>query len=142
MKTRKIFAVLSAVVLALSLNAFAQQGPADQGGDNQQRGEHHGPPSADDLMKMLTERLSLSADQQAKIKPIVADMLKQMGALHQDESLSREEKMQKMRSLHDAARAKVRALLNDDQKKKFDEMQQEHRQHMQEREQHEQNQQQ
>ena len=136
MKTMRMTVFLCTALFAVCMSAYAMQGPPDQGGDGQQR-EHHGPPSVDDHMKMLTEKLNLSQDQQAKIKPIVADMLKQMGAIHQDESLSREERMQKGRGVHEAASAKVRALLNDDQKKIFDEMQQERRQHMQEHQQHE-----
>jgi hypothetical protein len=43
----------------------------------------------------------------------------------QDESMSREDKMAKGRSLREAANSKIRDLLNDDQKKKFDDLQKE-----------------
>ncbi len=43
--------------------------------------------------------------------------------------MSREDRMAKMRSMHDEAMAKVRTILNDDQKKKLDEWQKEMHEH-------------
>jgi hypothetical protein len=43
----------------------------------------------------------------------------------QDDSMSREDKMAKGRTLREAANSKVREILNDDQKKKFDDLQKE-----------------
>jgi len=51
----------------------------------------------------------------------------------QDQSMSREEKMPKMREIHESAAAKIRALLNDDQKKKFDDMEKERQERWQHR---------
>ncbi len=42
-----------------------------------------------------------------------------MQALRQDSSLSREDKMAKMKSIRDDSSTKIQALLNDSQKQKF-----------------------
>ena len=151
MKTSKITALLCTALFAVGMSAFAMQGPPDQGqpdqggdgqqhqgGQGQQRGERRGQPSVDDILKDLTQKLNLSTDQQSKIKPILADTHKQMESIHQDDSIAREDKMEKMHALHDAATAKIRGVLTDDQKKQFDKMEQERREHTQQRrEQHE-----
>jgi len=91
-----------------------------------QRGDRQ-PPSVDEQVKRLTERLNLSADQQGKIKPILEDERQQMKSLRSDSSLSREDRMSKMRSIRETAASKIKDNLNDDQKKQYDAMQQEMR---------------
>ena len=81
----------------------------------------------------MTKRYNLSSDQQAQIKPILANQQQQMQALHQDSSLSREDRMAKMKSIRDDSSAKISALLNDSQKQKFAQDQQRRQQQMQER---------
>lgn len=121
-------------VCLLAVGAFAQQNPPAQGGgDGQGHGARRGMPSVDDQLKNLTERLSLTSDQQAKIKPILEDTHAQMAKITQDDSASREDKMSRMRSLHETASGKVREVLTDDQKKKFDDMQKEMQDHMRQR---------
>ena len=79
---------------------------------------------ADQHMKMLSERLNLSVDQQAKIRPIVEHMLAERQRTMQDTSLSNEAREQKEKALHDKASKQARKYLNDDQKKKLDELDQ------------------
>lgn len=120
-------------VCALATVAFAQQNPPPQGGGGNNQGHRRGMPSAEEQVKNLTEKLSLTDDQQAKVKTIIEDTHSQMQKLMQDESLSREDKMAKARSLHEAASGKVRDVLTDEQKKKFDDMQKEMQDHMRQR---------
>lgn len=112
-------------VCMLAVGAFAQQNPPAQGGGDDQGHHRRGMPSVDDQLKNLTEQLSLTDDQQTKAKAILQDTHDQMAKLMQDESMSREDKMTKMRSLHETASGKIRDILTDDQKKKFDDMQKE-----------------
>ena len=146
MKTTKLTALLCAALFATCMSAFAMQGPPDQGGDGQQQGgghhgDHRGPMNVDDQVKDLTQKLNLSSDQQSKVKTILTDTHKQMESIHQDDSLSREDKGEKSRALHEATSTKIRGVLNDDQKKQFDKMEQERRERMQQwRQQHDQNQ--
>ena len=88
--------------------------------------------TADEQVARMTKRYSLSSDQQAQIKPILANQQQQMQALRQDSSLSREDKMAKMKSIRDDSSSKIQALLNDSQKQKFAQDQQRRQERMQE----------
>ena len=106
------------------LSAYALQG-----------GQGRGPMSPADQVKDLTEKLSLTEDQQGKIKTILEDTRDQMQKLRADESMSQEDKRTKAQALREAANGKIRDLLTDDQKKKFDQMEQERRDRMKQRQQ-------
>ena len=51
-------------------------------------GSMMGPMTPENRLKMLTEKLNLTEDQQAKLKPIIEDQSKQMKAIHDDTSLA------------------------------------------------------
>jgi hypothetical protein len=68
----------------------------------------------------LTEKLSLTADQQKAVGAIIADGEGQMKALRKDDSLSQEDKRSKGRSIMEQERAQIRAALTADQQKIFD----------------------
>src|SRR4029077_12926805 len=76
-------------------------------------------------LKMLTEKLDLTEDQQAKLKPILEDQAKQMKALHDDTSLAAADKHAKMKELHDSSVEKLNAILTPDQQAKWKQMRQE-----------------
>jgi periplasmic protein CpxP/Spy len=96
----------------------------------------HPPMTPDEQVARMTKRYSLSADQQTQIKPILANQQQQMMALRQDSSLSRDDKMAKMKGIRDDSTTKIDAVLNDSQKQKFTQdqqkMQERRQQHMQE----------
>ena len=120
MKSIKIIILLAVSMFAVG--AIAQQNPQPpQGGGEGRRG----PMSVDDQVKNLADKLNLTADQQAKIKPILEDNRSQMQKIMQDDSMSREDKMAKGRGVREATNGKIRDLLTDDQKKQFDDMQKE-----------------
>jgi Spy/CpxP family protein refolding chaperone len=81
----------------------------------------------------MTKRYNLSADQQAQIKPIVADQQQKMMALREDSSLSRDDKMAKMKSIHEDSNTKIQAILTDTQKQQFAQDQQRMQERMQQR---------
>jgi Spy/CpxP family protein refolding chaperone len=76
-------------------------------------------------LKMLTEKLNLTEDQQAKLKPILEDQSKQMKALHDDTSLTPADKQAKMKELHESSTEKINAVLTPDQQAKWKQMRQE-----------------
>lgn len=128
MKTLKTIILSSALLFALG--AVAWQSPSGQensGNQNSGNPGRMGRENVDDHVKMLTEKLNLSDDQQAKVKSILTDSHQQMQAIRGDSSLSQDDRRSKMRSLREATNSKVRDVLNDDQKKQFDEMQQQMR---------------
>lgn len=116
MKSIKMIFLLA--VSMLTIGAFAQQNPPPPG----PQGGGRGPMSVDDQVKNLADRLNLTADQQAKIKPILEDSRSQMMKIRQDDSLSPEDKRAKGRELREATNRKIREVLTDDQKKQFDDM--------------------
>ena len=79
-----------------------------------------GTPAVDEQLKMFTEKLNLTATQQANLRPILRKLHDATEKLMQDERLSREECLAQVRPLREQANKKMRALLNDDQKKKLD----------------------
>ena len=114
------------LVLGVALGANAQEGAPPPGG---QMGQRHRM-SPDEQLQRLDKSLKLTDDQKASIKPILEDRQKKMESLHSDSSLSREDRMTKMRSIMEESNGKIRDVLNDDQKKQFDEMQQHRRDRM------------
>ena len=120
-----------------SAAAFAQQdSPAAPDASAQQPGAGRmgrQPMTPDEQLARMTKRYDLSADQQTQIKPIIADTQQQMMALRQDSSLSRDDKMAKMKTIREGANTKIQALLNDSQKQKFAEDQQKMQERMMQR---------
>jgi Spy/CpxP family protein refolding chaperone len=117
---------------ALALCAFGvattpmwSQAPQDAPPPPPQHGEWHhpGPEKMQERqLEHMQRQLSLTADQTAQIKSIFADTYSQMKALHEDTSIVPADKHEKMRYIHQASTAKIRAVLTDAQKPKFDEM--------------------
>ncbi|MGH9544683.1 MAG: hypothetical protein ACRD23_05655 [Terriglobales bacterium] len=87
-------------------------------------------PTVDDQLEHLTKKLKLSDDQQAKLKPILEDQRKQMEQIHNDSSLSREDRFSKMQELRQSSDTQVKSVLNEDQQKSFDKMRQEQQDRM------------
>ena len=88
-------------------------------------GSPMGPMTPEARLKMLTEKLNLTEDQQAKLKPILEDEGKQMKALHDDTSLAAADKRSKMMEVHDSSTEKINAVLTADQQTKWKQMKQE-----------------
>lgn len=122
MKTLKYLLLLLAFATPAAL--LAQDNPPPAGGPGQMA--HH-MPSVDDQLNHLSSKLNLTDDQKTQIKPILQDQQDQMAALMSNNSASREETHAKMRDIHEKSNAKIRAILTDDQKAKFDKMQSERR---------------
>jgi predicted nucleic acid-binding Zn-ribbon protein len=73
-------------------------------------------------VKHLTGQLSLSDDQQAKVKSALEQQQKQMQDLRSDSSLSRDDRAAKMHTIHDSTTTQIKSVLNEDQAKKYDAM--------------------
>ena len=122
----------SGAMFAQSDSSMQQQPATPQGGAMQSGGMHHGGGmmSSDQQLAHMTKKLKLTSDQQSQIKPILDDRQQQMMALHQDSSMSRQDKMAKMKSIHDDSNAKIEAILTDQQKPQFEAMQAKQQQKM------------
>jgi Spy/CpxP family protein refolding chaperone len=117
---------IASVVLALGsigICAFAGQ---QQGGPRGGRGG--GGPERQ--LQMLTERLSLTADQQTGVKAVLVQQSEQMKALRQksqdegaaDSADARQARMKQMQQIRDESDTKISALLDDTQKRTFADM--------------------
>jgi protein CpxP len=123
--------------LVCSAHAFAQQPkepgfppetsapPPEQGPG----GGHRGMMAPAQQLAGMTKRYNLSADQQNQVKPILMDQQQRMQLLRLDSSLSPDEKKAKMQSIRSESNSKIEGILNEDQKKQFEQ----DRQSMQER---------
>jgi len=112
-------AVMAGMMLVMPSSLPAQNAPATH--------EHGamGPMTPEDHLKMLTEKLNLTEDQQAKLRPIFEDQSKQMKAIHEDTSLAPADRQAKMKELHESSNEKVNAILTPDQQAKWKQMRQE-----------------
>ena len=111
------------LVVGQTIHAL-QTAPAAQ--DHGAMGGHAmGGMTPESRLKMLTEKLDLTDDQQAKLKPILEDESTQMKTLHEDTSLAPDDKKAKMKELHESSTEKINAVLTPDQQSKWKQMKQE-----------------
>src|SRR5215831_20994808 len=118
MKQIRVSAMIFALLFALS--TLAQSGRES----NQESSARYGLPTVQEQLKVLTGKLALNADQQVKIKPIIEELHDATLKLMQDEKLSEEERLGRVRPLRYNADKKIREILNDEQKKKLDQYEQ------------------
>jgi protein CpxP len=88
--------------------AFAE---SQGGGMGRHGGWHHG-----FGMDHLTKSLDLTADQQAKVQPLIDQARPQIIAIHKDA-------MEKTHAIMDKTMSQIRPILTPDQQKKFDDLQ-------------------
>jgi Spy/CpxP family protein refolding chaperone len=138
MKRYAMILFLSIFGLCASL-AFTQesgQGSQDQSmqgmqGQQHERGERGGKRmDPQKRVQRLTKELKLNSDQQSKVRDILQDQQKQFENLRGDTSTSQQDRRSKMMELRKSTDDQVRAVLNPDQQKKFDKMQEKREQRM------------
>jgi len=131
LEMKQIRQIMLIAICLLGVAVWAQQTPSQ--GDNSQApsghdkmghgqmGHGHGM-SADEHLQMLAQKLNLTDDQKAKIKPILEQHLQERQAIMKDQSLSQAEKHSKIQASMESAHSKIDPILTDDQKKQFAEM--------------------
>jgi Spy/CpxP family protein refolding chaperone len=87
-------------------------------------GEEFGARRTEFALKRLTQELNLTEAQSTAIKPILESEGEQLKALRGDETLSREQKAEKAKQIHEQAQMQIKPLLNADQQQKLAEMRQ------------------
>lgn len=131
-----ILAVLITVVFAISSQqAFGKDDP--NAGAKVEKGQPKGPGDMHERinarMENLTKELNLTKEQQEKIRPIIEKEMKDMRATRQDTSLTPEQKMEKVKTIHQTTQAELNKILTPDQQKKYAEMEKNAREKMAER---------
>jgi Spy/CpxP family protein refolding chaperone len=115
---------LLAIGFIFVLTVTAQQTAAGPGGTDQDehglRAAQSDVPTVGQQLKVLTAKLDLTADQQARITPILQELHDATQKLMQDKSLSREERLARVRPERYKADKQIREILSDSQKKKLD----------------------
>ncbi len=112
---RKLLAITTSAALALGVLGVYAQGPEHGHG----HGGMGGPGKWGNPLEHLTKELDLTADQQAKVSPIVDQAKPQIKAIH-------EEAMQKTHAIMENCAAQIRPLLTPTQQAKFDALQKAH----------------
>jgi len=102
-------------VLMAGVAVVAQQAPV----------KHPHVPTAEEQMKLLTPRLDLTADQQAKITPMLQELHDATVKVVGDEELEHGEKMRQVHALRMRADVQMREVLTDEQKTKLDKVEHE-----------------
>ena len=110
----------------------SQQAPETQS-PSQSAPQASRPSNIDEQVKVLSDQLNLSSDQQSKVRSILTDQHEQAMSLIQDNSMDRDTKIEKIHSLRADTISKVRQTLTQDQKPKFDAMVQQQDERMQQR---------
>lgn len=114
--------LLTALIIALAtagVSAWAQMSE----GQGQGAAHGHSPMSPDQRLQMMTKQLNLTPDQQEKIKPLLENESQQMQTLHQNSSLTNEDRMTQMKQIRQTTNEQIKSDLNPDQQQKFQQMQ-------------------
>ena len=90
------------------------------------------PPSPDQVVAMMSSKLSLTDDQKTKITPIIADRQQKMKALKADTSMRKMKKAREAKSIMDDSDKKIEAVLTAEQKPKYEQMEAEMKEKMKE----------
>ncbi len=129
MKHMKVAALaLGAVLMAAPLTGFAQDNsaapPAKDQTTTQGMGRHGHMRQADPAKRLewMSKKLNLTDEQKTKLQPIFQDEFQQMKAVREDTSLSREQKRDKMKQIHETFHPQVMAVLTPDQQQKLEQM--------------------
>jgi len=124
-RMNRIQLVAIGTMLMFALTTAAQQTTTRPGGPAKGVSGDGGVQAVEKQLKVLTEKLDLTGDQQAKIKTILQKLHDATQQLTQNESMSREERLGKVRACLYKADKEIREVLNDDQKKRLDQVEQE-----------------
>jgi len=99
--------------------ALAQQSAAKPGSEGQDS-----LPPVEEQLKVLNEQLGLTAKQQSKVKSILQHLHDTTENVMKNQTLSREQRLAKVRPQRQMADEKMRPILNDQHRKKLDQYKQ------------------
>ncbi|WP_446743388.1 hypothetical protein [Silvibacterium acidisoli] len=123
--TLSLGAILLAAGTSASLFAQEQQQPAATGPQAAAPGQTGHVANPQRQARRMAKKLGLSADQESKLEPILADRDQQMQSARADTTLAPKDKRAKMRSISQASDANIEGIMNDTQKQQYEQMKQE-----------------
>ena len=116
MKINKLSFIAALVVAVLALCS----GPANA--QDAEKGKGKRGPSVEQQMTRLTEALSLTEEQKPKVKAVLEESQKKRQEIFADSSLSREDRMEKLRPIQQDQDKKFKEILTADQYDKYEKM--------------------
>jgi periplasmic protein CpxP/Spy len=132
---QSLLILAAASLISIAPFATAQDNPSNNqpSASPQEHGRHHGQEDPAQRTAELTKKLKLTSDQQTKVQDALQSEHSQMESLHQDSSLSQQDRRAKMMEIRKSTDGQIRGVLDADQQKKWDEMQAQREQRMQNR---------
>lgn len=120
-------------VVTVPVAARAQSSAADKAQSQAQDAQQQAPDAMNTAqqsdvqsrLQAISDKLNLSDDQKAKLKPILQDESSQLKALKSDTSMSSEQKMDKAKEIRASHKSQIDAILTPDQQQKWQQMKQE-----------------
>jgi hypothetical protein len=91
------------------------------------------PPSPEEVVDLLGTKLNLTDQQKSQMVPIIADRQQKLQALRSDTSMRRLQKMRKMKGIFADSDKKINAILNDEQRQQYAQIEQQIRQEIKDR---------
>jgi Spy/CpxP family protein refolding chaperone len=128
---KQIFSAALSTFFGFGILAAAPQAQDHSNTEQHKKSAHQLEADPQRQVNMLGKRLNLTGDQKNQILPILTDRQQQMKGIHEDTSLSQQDRRAKMQTVREDSDAKIKAVLNDDQKQKYAQMQQQRRDRMQ-----------
>ena len=122
---QSLLVLVAAGAIAIAAPFAAAQDSPSQNSDPQapaQNNVHRHGMDPDQRTQELTKKLQLSSDQQAKVKDALVSEHSQMESLHQDSSLSQDDRHAKMMDIRKSTDTQIRGVLDSNQQKKWDEI--------------------
>jgi hypothetical protein len=89
--------------------------------------QHHHAPNPQKQAEMISKKLNLSADQTAKLTPILTDRAQKFQALMQDQSLTPDQRHAQMKAIHESTEQQLATVLSPDQLQQLKSMRHGHR---------------
>jgi len=123
MKKSILCALLATALACCGTALYAQQDNMSQGAP-----AAHRMPTPDQRLQHMTKTLSLTDDQQQKIKPLLESESQQIQSLRQDTTMSKQDRMAKVQQIRQSTDTQINGVLNKDQQQKWQEMQDRHMQ--------------
>jgi len=127
-----VITLVALLHMALPRAVAQEAGSSDQQPAPSERGHARAHMDPAKHAAMLAKRLKLNSDQQSKVEAILTSEQSQRENLQSDSSLSKGDRRSKMMDIHKSSDEQIRALLDPDQEKQWDEMQSRHEERMQE----------
>jgi hypothetical protein len=121
-RARTLATILGTVILAAHVAIGQTTASQTTGSPSPQRHtqRRYRRPSLDEQVKSFSKALDLDETQQAGVKTILEREQMQARRIQFDQSLSGDDRIGRFRALQQATVLRIRALLNPDQKKKYD----------------------